>query len=263
MAETENYYIYDGKKKPFKVLITLNVVKIYRNIINDDVKFEKYPFKTFITENIFIGKSIYGKITIDSGNYGSNYNGNTLLLHLGANTYVYIGSEIYIFDSHNDLLITKYHSPIGKNNIPYPYAIDCENNIYLLKEGVIILNTKLNKMEIAQYENPYTFYNAYRLITNNILEEPPLYPKKHNLQILEYYENSKKETLWYHPNAEEHYESIKNNDNWLYKIIFDKPIYIITQKGIKLKISKKDYINIMENFAKYRSFIKITKFRIY
>ena len=35
--------------------------------------------------------------------------------------YVYIGSEIYEFESHDP--IKQYESPVGNNGVPYPYGI--------------------------------------------------------------------------------------------------------------------------------------------
>ena len=67
-----------------------------------------------------------------SGGYGKFFDGNSILLKLSKNKYVYIGSVIYSFTSYNE--ITTFISPVGNSDVPYPYAIDEKNNYYLLLE---------------------------------------------------------------------------------------------------------------------------------
>ena len=64
--------------------------------------------------------------------YGEKFDGNSILLKLSKNKYVYIGSLIYSFNAYNE--ITTFISPVGNNDVPYPYAIDEKNNYYLLSE---------------------------------------------------------------------------------------------------------------------------------
>ena len=47
--------------------------------------------------------------------------------------YLYIGSEIYSFNTIEDDVIIDYFSDIGNNDVPYPYAIG-EKYIYFMLE---------------------------------------------------------------------------------------------------------------------------------
>lgn len=95
-----------------------------------------------------------------SNSYGPEYDGNTMLLQLDTLTYVFIGCYIYSFQSLHE--IEEYYSPVGNNDVPYPYAIDTHKNIYLLIEERIIISTFdiLNQMKQEEDNNPYWyFYN--------------------------------------------------------------------------------------------------------
>jgi hypothetical protein len=50
--------------------------------------------------------------------------------------------------------IIKYVSPVGNNDVPYPYGIDKNNNFYLLTADVILQDFKFTK----EFDDPYTWY---------------------------------------------------------------------------------------------------------
>jgi hypothetical protein len=70
-------------------------------------------------EEIWVGKDTDG-----------SEEGNSILLRMGKN-YTFIGGGVTSFIT--QALIVKYESPIGNNDVPYPYAID-----YLMIEGIMI-----------------------------------------------------------------------------------------------------------------------------
>ena len=61
-----------------------------------------------------------------SGGYGDEFDGNSILVHISENKYVYIGSSIYSFESQAKII--RYISPVGNSDVPYPYAIDEKEN---------------------------------------------------------------------------------------------------------------------------------------
>jgi hypothetical protein len=65
--------------------------------------------------------------------------GNTILLEVLPNEYVYIGNEIKAFQTKQDDMIIKYISPIGNSDVPYPYAIG-KKFTYLILENKYIPN---------------------------------------------------------------------------------------------------------------------------
>lgn len=147
--DTENYIIHDNGCYPFNVVIKNNKVKVY-NMNNKDLICE------FITNKIFIGKSPFCSMIENSCDYGEAFDGNTILLHLEDNKYVYVGECIYSFKSFAN--ITDYISSIGRNDVPYPYAVDSDNNYYLMIENIIIKSMQL-------CEDPYDVY--YKLFKKN------------------------------------------------------------------------------------------------
>lgn len=105
--------------------------------------------------NVFIGKDIrrdgvhtlvYDSSTnmIHDEKVNDDYDridGNTILLQLNnGNEYMYIGGEIYTFTTSDNII--DYISPIGNNDVPYPYAIGTQN-VYLMIGYKFIDKTKV------------------------------------------------------------------------------------------------------------------------
>ena len=97
--------------------------------------------------------------------------GNSILLLVNANKYVYIGHKMFTFTS--IALIITYRSPIGNSDVPYPYAIDEDGNVYLLIEDAVIRNfiqrageTCVPRTPSFQFilPNPYEFYYQATLL---------------------------------------------------------------------------------------------------
>jgi len=89
-----------------------------------------------------------------SRGFGNHWNGNSILLMMTKYDYVYIGSKIYRFKTKSE--INKYYSPVGNSGVPYPHAVDKENNFYLMIEDVVIKN-----MPKRYYSDPYFYYYDY------------------------------------------------------------------------------------------------------
>ena len=162
----QTYYTHDNGGRSFKVNITGNKISIYKlqeNLFNDsnDNNIRKYtdkPILTYQVQKYFIGKSPKCKMTLFSGGYGPSFDGNSILLHINDNNYIYIGEKIYSFTSKTN--IVKYISPVGNSDVPYPYAIDSNSNVYLMIENVI-----LGKYNSEKYDDPYNqYYSEYSLL---------------------------------------------------------------------------------------------------
>lgn len=129
-------YISNDNKYVHIYGITNNVIPRCYVDAEDEYKLYTNFIKTYEPIEIFIGKSIITDMTEESGCYGDDYDGNSILLRIGTNEeyrYVYICGEIYEFTTTEKIL--KYVSNVGVNGIAYPYA-ESENNCY-------IMNTKL------------------------------------------------------------------------------------------------------------------------
>lgn len=126
------YGIHDNGGRPFLVKVSNNNVEIYQEEMDSDGNWnytkliKKYkPLKTFI------GKSLLNPTTEFSGGYGKEFDGNSILLKIGTDRYVYIGSIIYEFSTDGDEIV-KYYSPVGNNDVPYPFAYG-KKNVYLME----------------------------------------------------------------------------------------------------------------------------------
>ena len=123
------YSIHDNGGTPFKVVISGNKVSVYEQPNWKDWQSEtEKPYtkliKTFSNvKKIFIGKD---------RKLGKGFDGNSILLQLTRDKYVYIGSWIYEFVTKDDTIVT-YFSKVGNSDVPYPVALG-EKNVYFMLE---------------------------------------------------------------------------------------------------------------------------------
>ena len=87
---------------------------------------------------LFVGKSPLTPMTEFSGGHGKDFDGNSILFQTESLRYVFVGHVIYSFDAISP--IVSYVSEVGNNDVPYPYAVDERNNVYLMIEDVIVKN---------------------------------------------------------------------------------------------------------------------------
>ena len=256
----KTYYVHSNRNRPFKVvMIDENKVHIYKDQakIWEKSIFEDTPILEFDVERIFIGTSPKNKMTMDSGDYGPKNDGNTILLHTKDNEYVYIGAEVCMFKTETDRYITQYISPIGNNDVPYPYAIDNDQNYYLIIENVIISDPNIStsvsisiSTSTSTYDNPYDYYYDYNMITSEISRTRPKQPKPIDWihDIKEWYVGDEKSTMRYTPFPGKHYDMLVNNLEHM---------YIIDSANKKTKLARKSYIKLMQVFGKKRGFVPL------
>ena len=77
--------------------------------------------------------------------------GNTILVHVKPNKYVYMGPEPYMFSTKEEF--TYLYSPLNKMNSPQSYAIG-NDSTFLFEEKVYIPNDKWE----GEFDNPYDYY---------------------------------------------------------------------------------------------------------
>jgi len=190
------YFPYDNSGNPYAVYIKNknNPIYIYRKPSKwNDIYFRENEYSNkpeemlyvyiqlivkIIPQEIFIGKSE----KISSNNikgvlYGEEYDGNSILVKINNNKYVYIGTFIYTFTSKNKII--KYVSiAYDSNNNIFPCAMDIDNNYYLLYYQVFINGNNLKFLnnnnlygELGYYylKNPDKFskINDFKIITDS------------------------------------------------------------------------------------------------
>ena len=143
---TDLYYFLPECDSEFDVTYT----EYGKHVIHNN-GYNKLVKKYNNLKNVFVGKSPKTEMTLYSGAYGKKWDGNTILLHIKNNEYVFIGHTIFKFKTISEII--KYVSPIGNNDIPCPYAIDKENNTYILLGEYVYIYKNLPKRI-----NPYDYY---------------------------------------------------------------------------------------------------------
>lgn len=195
---------------------------------------------------IFIGKSPLTPMTSFSGGYGKDFYGNSFLLQLSDNYYIYVGASIFIFNTFGKII--KYTSPVGNNDVPYPYAIDNLGNYYLFAERIIITKTK----DKPKDEDIYDYYYRARIITPssyNNFGKPVI---KGFDNIKEYYVGSDQYTMSYKPNPSKHYDMITTNDEGI-----KENMYLVLTNGQHKMISKEYYIDLNKRFGLELGFLPL------
>jgi hypothetical protein len=229
--------IYHVKLDNNKVRVTYNSKVIFDS---DDVR------------RVFIGKSLKNKAN-SSVAYGTEHDGNSILLQMMTDEYIYINDRICSFRllendkdreiEWNDYFmmlaiinhdfkglyqlyrykkIIKYVSEIDNLGCSYPYAIDNYNNVYLLKMCGFVLK----KLASPYKCNPYAYFN--------------------NINKLSYYKQQIGAILDFN------YRSTSANYRWGWqKRMHDKYFYILDHDtGKSEHLTEEKYIAIFKEFNK-------------
>ena len=227
------YEIMDNGGISFIVFIKQNIVEDGHGTVyihKNDYDFDRdknvmatKPILTYKPDKIWIGKSIHNRMTSFSKAYGPKYDGNSILLKVN-NQYIYIGPEIYSFTSIAP--IKEYVSPVGNSGVPYPFAIDTQNNIYLMIEDVIMLN-----------RNKFTdLYDDYY----DIAREDGTFTYK-GVKVKRWFSGKHYGMLAYFPDAVETYDRLTENGKM--------SMHIIDINNKKYNLTKQNYIDWMNEFA--------------
>lgn len=126
------YKILDNGGYPFKVEVLSNCIKVYKLKKPDFEKYEETPILTF---------NEYIKLYVAK----EKPKGNSLILHLKDDKYIFIGWNIYKITISDG--IKEFHSEINNSDVPYPYIVGNEYTYFLLE------NEKINNAYIDEYSN--------------------------------------------------------------------------------------------------------------
>lgn len=151
MAAEKSYIINDHFRGVFKVFVYPEYIEIFtlkenpeysKNTDNEDnmYQIDKKVLKTNYT-NIFIGDNY-----LEDKFYGKKglYAGNSIIIQTGIGKYIYVGPEIYSFETQNDDEIVKYYSPVGSLFIPYHIYAVGKKYTYFMEDRQSIPNELLD-----------------------------------------------------------------------------------------------------------------------
>ena len=198
----DQYLIHDNMARPFLVNVDTNNKIVYVHCINesedydydsdedsyDEEALKRYyvnPMLTYNYDEIFVGDH-----EDNYKNYGYDDSlGNNILVGLGNNIYIHIGGCIKVFKTL--ARVERYFSPIGNNDVPYPYFADEADNVYCESSCLIIkkyykdgLNdvedrfcghlVEMNKLtlEHTKFRHIQILEREYSGIYNNLIEKP-------------------------------------------------------------------------------------------
>jgi hypothetical protein len=155
----KKYKILDNRDDTFLVRSTNKIINIYagtrclydKKIMNEYyIEYNNLIFTINKFLKIYPGIDNSNKLYNDINN-GPKRNGNSIIVKLKSNEYLYIGDRIYLFKIQNNDEIIKYYSPIGNNMVPYPYILGKKYTYLMIDEVYIDNNLLVN-------DNPYTQY---------------------------------------------------------------------------------------------------------
>jgi hypothetical protein len=170
---------FNGDEK-YRIHIEDKIVNVYDNTkycytdsddFSDSDEYNDFEnstlLKTYYVKQFFVGKSYKTETTRYSETANSHNDGNSILLYINNNEYVYINNRIHTFNSYGKII--NFYAPVGNNDVPYPYAVDEYNNIYIMSEEIMIPMTLELMSDMADDDDPSYYYythenmNTYKL----------------------------------------------------------------------------------------------------
>jgi hypothetical protein len=124
------YMIHDNRDQPFIVDDTKsekNVV-VYKTKLVDDEYERGTKILTTPYERLFVGDNLMKDPHYEELGWAK---GNSLLLQISDKRYIHVGDCVFSFEPVEDDTIVKYYSPVGNNDVPYPYAVG-KKNVYFM-----------------------------------------------------------------------------------------------------------------------------------
>jgi len=244
---TVQYLIHDNGGRPYMVEINGNQVNVYGKS-NEEFSHDQLLW-SFDHMEIFIGTDKYDDHpdaqsdaqsdtqSDTQSDAQSDTQGNTILLYMGKENerykYIFISGDIFSFTAEH--MITKYESPIGNSDVPWPYAIDKNGTYYLLiKDSCVKIDPKFAK----EYDDPYDyFYDVQYIMPDGSPQK--LYPNFN--QIKSFHVDDREYTLMYTDKPAEDYERIVKT--------IGKNLYVIDVNGKRLDLDKTKYIDLMKKYS--------------
>jgi hypothetical protein len=160
------FLTHDNGGRPFKVVIdtvkrTAEIFKYdfeelkEQGILRPTNRHYTIPVYSLRFQKAWIGTSPKIPMTVFSGGFGPQFRGNTIVFKTGTDRYVYIGEMVYEFYTKEELL--HLVSPVGNNDVPYPYMIGKTNVYFLIEKKIIarknfpVIITDTTRVELYEY----------------------------------------------------------------------------------------------------------------
>lgn len=129
------YDVVDNGIRPYRVYIDGSSISIYKGDAYDIL------IKKISVKKVYLGK---GK---------GSAAGNSILLHVSGNKYIYIGHEIYEFQMEDT--VDSYFSLIGNSDVPYPVLLGTEYAYFMLDRCYVPRTAFSPSMKKSDWEDAY------------------------------------------------------------------------------------------------------------
>lgn len=153
------YDVHDNGGRPFRVIANVNGIFVYKNT---SVGYDQPEIYSDLVLQIkdFLGYW-FGFDTTPH-----KFHGNSILIQLRTDKYVYVGNEIYAFMT--DEKIIDYLSPVGNSDVPYPVAYGKKFVYFMLDKEKIKINDLETEVNVANAEDLYgEFYKKMGFFESN------------------------------------------------------------------------------------------------
>jgi len=147
MPESE-YIVHDNGGRPFKVVVyspmpsgsDATLVQIHRF-----VSMAKYEFLVEYNNvmHVMVGKNPCPAVDVcETGDpkLTLTFTGNTIILQLETNRYVFIGRDVYEFSLADGDIIEEYYSPVVNSDVPYPVIRGTKYGYFMLDKKMILID---------------------------------------------------------------------------------------------------------------------------
>ena len=140
---SQEYFVHDNGGRPFQVLVETSV-RISKYISQDNYDFLiEYPHVL----QVMVGKNPHSEA----------YVGNSIVLQIDVNRYVFIGQDIYEFSLANGDVAEEYHSPVVNSDVPYPVIKGRDYGYFMLDKKMI----SMADLCVEEWSDAYGDYYEY------------------------------------------------------------------------------------------------------
>lgn len=164
----KSYVTHDNGSRPFRVEVSGKHVEIYKGRHkklpdgSEDWNTMEYNelVKKLTVKEVHVGQSPCNSAIYMSDACGAFGKGNSILLHLSGNKYMFVGDCIYEFSMEDNF--EAYYSVIGNNDVPYPVTIGT-NYVYMMLDHIFIPRDLFKaKMNSAEWADAYAYYYGFK-----------------------------------------------------------------------------------------------------
>jgi hypothetical protein len=155
---SQEYIVHDNGGRPFKVLVytdsSSTSVSVSKRIASDKYHLlVEYPNVL----HVMVGKNPQPKIDVIEKNLMMTFDGNTIVLQIDINRYVFIGQDVYEFSLADGDIIEEYYSPVVNSDVPYPVIKGRDYGYFMLDKKMI----RMEDLCIEEWSDAYGDYYEY------------------------------------------------------------------------------------------------------